>query len=306
MRVGKMGVLNFMSDIIYRAAREEEIPVTIDLFLEAVGQLNRRHNVSMPLPPRPAVEAAYRHIFRTGIFRVAEMDGRLAAIGHAVVRDALWFLSGFWARPELVAGGVGGRLLREVWQEGASAGAQKFFVWSSLDQTAIASYLKAGMLPGYQVFTFTGRPVAALRNAPGASADYTSEPLSLEVACGIDREVREARREEDHRFWLSEAKLEGRQVRRGGRLVGYYYFKGESFGPAAWMEAEGAQALLTLGCREAAAQSETVSLRVPGINHDAIRFALGHGLRLGATAHLFTSAPFGRMEQYLASGPSLF
>jgi hypothetical protein len=72
------------------------------------------------------------------------------------------------------------------------------------------------------------------------------------------------------------------------------------------MENGGAEALLTLGCREAAAQSDTLSLRVPGINHDAIRFALRHGLRLCGTAHLFTSAPFGRMEQYLASGPSLF
>jgi hypothetical protein len=35
-------------------------------------------------------------------------------------------------------------------------------------------------------------------------------------------------------------------------------------------------------------------------------FALAHGLRLNAMAQLFTSAPFGRMEQYLASGPSLF
>jgi hypothetical protein len=295
-----------MPDIIYRAAREEELPATLDLFLEAVNHFYRRHNLEMLLPPRPAVEIAYRHIFRTGIFRVAETDGRLIAIAHAIVRDALWFLSGFWARPELVAGGVGGRLLREVWREGEQAGARKFFVWSSTDQTAIASYLKIGMLPGYQVFTFTAQP-AALRNLPVAPAGYTVEPLSFEVACGIDREVRETRREVDHRFWLSEVKLEGRQVRHGGRLVGYYYFKGDAFGPAAWMEAEGAEAVLTLGCREAAAQSETVSLRVPGINHDAIRFALGQGFRLGGTtAHLFTSAPIGRMEQYLASGPSLF
>lgn len=295
-----------MSNIIYRAAREEELAATLDLFLEAVNHLYHSHNLEMLLPPRPAVEVAYRHIFRTGIFRVAETDGKLIAVCHAIVRDALWFLSGFWARPELVAGGVGGRLLREVWREGELAGAQKFFVWSSMDQTAIASYLKVGMLPGYQVFTFTGQP-AALRNLPDAPAGYTVEPLSLEVACGIDREVRETRREVDHRFWLSEVKLEGRQVRHGGRLVGYYYFKGEAFGPAAWMEAEGAEALLTLGCREAAAQSETVSLRVPGINHDTIRFALKQGFRLsGTTAHLFTSAPIGRMEQYLASGPSLF
>lgn len=295
-----------MPDIIYRAAREEELPATLDLFLEAVEHLTRRHNLETMLPPRPAVEVAYRHIFRTGIFRVAETDGRLVAICHAVVRDALWFLSGFWARPELAARGVGGRLLREVWQAGAAAGARKFFVWSSMDQTAIASYLKIGMLPGYQVFTFLGAP-AALRALPRVPEGYTVEPLSLEVACGIDREVRETRREVDHRFWLSEAKLEGRQVRHDGRLVGYYYFKGEAFGPAAWMETEGAEAVLTLGCLEAAAQSETISLRVPGINHDAIRFALGHGFRLGGTiAHLFTNAPVGRMEQYVASGPSLF
>ena len=295
-----------MSNIIYRAAREEELAETLDLFLEAVNHLYRQHNLEMTLPPRAAVEVAYRHIFKTGIFRVAETDGRLIAVCHAIVRDALWFLSGFWARPELAARGVGGRLLREVWREGELLGARKFFVWSSMDQTAIASYLKAGMLPGYQVFTFTGQP-AALRDLPRAPTGYTVEPLSLEVACGIDREVRETRREVDHRFWLSEVKLEGRQVRRGGRLVGYYYFKGDAFGPAAWMETEVAEALLTLGCREAAAQSETLSLRVPGINHDAIRFALKHGLRLsGATAHLFTNAPIGRMEQYLASGPSLF
>jgi hypothetical protein len=294
-----------MSNIIYRAAREEELPATLDLFLEAVDHLFRRHNLQTPLPPRAAIEASYRHIYRTGIFRVAEMDGRLVAIGHAIVRDALWFLSGFWARPEMVAGGVGGRLLREVWQEGAAAGAQKFFVWSSMDLTAIASYLKIGMLPGYQVFTFAGQPDAA-GNAPSAPAGYTVEPLTLATACDIDAEVRETRREADHRFWLSEAGLEGRQVRRGGRLVGYYYFKGEAFGPAAWTEAEGAEALLTLGCREAAAQSDIVSLRVPGINHDAIRFALRRGLRLTAAAHLFTSAPIGRMERYLASGPSLF
>jgi N-acetylglutamate synthase-like GNAT family acetyltransferase len=294
-----------MSNIIYRAAREEEIPATLDLFYEAVADLCRRHNLEMPPLARPAVETAYRHIFKTGIFRVAEHDGKLVAICHAVVRDALWFLSGFWTRPDLVGGGVGGGLLREVWREGEAAGARKFFVWSSMDQTAIASYLKAGMLPGYQVFTFSGRP-SAPPGLPEATAGYTVEPLSLEVACGIDREVRETRREADHRFWLSEVKLEGRQVRRGGRLVGYYYFKGETFGAAAWMGAEAAQAVLTLGCLEAAAQAETISLRVPGINHEAIRFALRHGLRLTATAHLFTSAPIGRMEHYLASGPSLF
>jgi len=292
-----------MSNIIYRAAREDELPATLDLFLEAVADIYRRQNLDMPLPPRAGAGVVYRHIFKTGIFRVAEMDGKLVGICHAIVRDEVWFLSGFWTRPGVQERGIGGGLLREVRQEGAAAGAKKFFVWSSTDQTAIASYLKAGMLPGYQILTFTGKPTSL----PDPPQRYTVEPLSLEVACGIDREVRETRREADHRFWLTELKLEGRQVRRDGHLIGYYYFKrGETCGPIAWMERDAGVAVLTLACREASAHSESISLRVPGINHDAIRFALQHGLRLNGTAHLFTSAPIGQMEQYLASGPALF
>lgn len=291
-----------MPDINYRAAQEEELPETVDLFLEAVPDLYRRHNLEMPLPPRAGTEQVYHHIWRTGIFRVAEIDGQLVAICHAIMRDELWFLSGFWTRAGVQAQGIGGGLLREVWREGAQAGAKKFFVWSSMDQTAMGSYLKIGMLPGYQIFTFSGQPTAL----PDVPHNYTVEPLSLEVACGIDREVRETRREIDHQFWLTEAQLEGRQIRRGGRLTGYYYFKGESCGPIAWMEADDAPAVLALACREASAQSESISLRVPGLNHDAIRFALAHGLRLNGTTHLFTTAPIGRMEQYLPSGPALF
>jgi GNAT superfamily N-acetyltransferase len=295
-----------MSNIIYRAAVEADMPATLDLFLESVAHLYQHHNLSLPLPPRPSIEVSYRHILRTGIFRVAELDDRLIAICHAIVRDGLWFLSGFWARPELQARGVGGKLLRDVWREGAETGAQKFFVWSSMDHTAMASYLKAGMLPGYPIFTFNGTRTVALHRLPHAPQSYEVESLALETACAIDREIRETGRETEHRHWLAEVKLEGRQVRRAGRLAGYYYFKGESIGPVAWMEGDDAEAVLTLACREAIAQADALSLRVPGINHDAIRFALASGFRLSATAHLLTSAPFGRMEQYLASGPSLF
>lgn len=290
-----------MSTIINRPACAGEIPATLDLFLEAVADIYRRLNLTMPLPPRAAVEVTYRHIFDSGIFRVAERDGRLVAICHAIVRDELWFLSGFWARPELQGQGIGGQLLREVREEGARAGARKFFVWSSADETAIASYLRMGMLPGYQIFTFSGHP-SALPAAPPPV--YAVAPLTLEAACDLDQKIRETRRAIDHRFWQNQ--LEGRQVTQDGQLIGYYYFKGEAIGPIAWMETEAAEAVLTLACHEAITQAETISLRVPGINHEAIRFALRIGLRLHGTAHLFTTAPIGRMEQYLASGPSLF
>ncbi|HVG29529.1 MAG TPA: hypothetical protein VM864_07500 [Pyrinomonadaceae bacterium] len=67
-----------------------------------------------------------------------------------------------------------------------------------------------------------------------------------------------------------------------------------------------AEAVLALARRESSGLAETIYLRVPGVNHAAIRFALGRGLRLASFSHFFTSAPFGRPEQCLPSGPTLF
>ena len=292
-----------MRSVNHRAATEADLPAAIDLFLAAVADMYARHRIMLPPPPRAAVEQMWPHILKTGIFRVAERDGRLVALCHAIVRDRLWFLSGFWTRAELVGGGVGGPLLREVWQEGARAGADTFFVWSSPDQTAMASYLKIGMLPGYQLFTFAG-PLTA---SPVAPAGYEVEPLALAAACELDSEVRGTPRAVDHRLWLAQPQIVARQLIRAGRAVGYFYLAGDAVGPAAWAAPEHAEALLAHAAHAAAAHVGALTLRVPGSNHDAIRFAFAHGLKLSAGyAHLLTSAPFGRMEQYLPSGPSLF
>ena len=57
---------------------------------------------------------------------------------------------------------------------------------------------------------------------------------------------------------------------------------------------------------DARAQSATVRLRALGRSHDTIRFALGRGLRLVGNSHLLTTGPFGRLECYAPSGPTLF
>jgi Acetyltransferase (GNAT) domain len=287
-----------------RPATEADLPAAIDLFLAAVASMFARQHIAKPLPPRAGVELILPHILRTGLFHVAEQDGRIVAICHALVRDRLWFLSGFWTRPELVGGGVGGPLLRDVWQAGARAGAEVFFVWSLPDETALASYLKLGMLPGYPVLTFAAHDVAQDAFAHEA---YAVEPLRLDVACAVDEEVRATRREVDHRFMLALPRVVARQVIRAGRTVGYFYVNGETVGPCAWLAPEHADGVLAHACRAAAANAGAITLRVPGINHDAIRFALARGLRFsGAHAHLLTTAPFGRLGQYLPSGPSLY
>ncbi|HEV2914288.1 MAG TPA: GNAT family N-acetyltransferase [Pyrinomonadaceae bacterium] len=292
-----------MKAVQYRNVRETEIAQTAEIFLIAVNDMYARHGINLAAPERAAIETGYRHIFETGIFQVAEVDGRIAAICNAVVRGPLWFLSGFWMLPQFQRQGLGGTLLKRVMAEGEASGARIFFTWSSVDQTAIATYMKQGMLPGYPILSFGG----PLRESPSQQQPgYVVEPLDISHAMELDAQVRATSREADHGFWLSKAGQEGRQVVRGRRAIGYYYFKGGVIGPAAWSDAADGPAVMEAAFREASQGAEQLRVAIPGVNHTAIRFALASGLRLISFSHLLRSAPFGMMEQYLASGPLLF
>lgn len=290
-------------EVKYRPVHETEIGETVVIFLTAVADMYRRHGINTPAPERSVIETYYRHTFETGIYYVAEVDGQLAAVCHAVVRDGLWFLSGFWMLPEFQRQQIGGRLLRLVRAEGERAGAHTFFTWSSVDTTAMAGYMKIGMLPGYQILTFGGE---LQRELTEQRAGYEVQPLEMANAIDMDRQVRATGREVDHRFWLAQPTFQGRQLTSSGRIVGYYYFNHGVIGPAAWANPNNGEALIEAACREASLGASQVRLMIPGVNHTAIRFALSSGLRLVAYSHLLTSAPFGLMQQYLSSGPSLF
>lgn len=292
-----------MDQVVYRPARAGDVPESVEVFLKAVEDLYARYGVRSPLPDRKHTEAGYGHVQRTGIFHLAEVDGRIAAICHAVVRDEIWFLSGFWALPHLQGRKMGGTLLERVLDEGRRMGAQTFFTWSSVDLSAMAVYMKKGMLPGYQILTFIG----AARDLADERAGYEVELLRLETAMQVDEQVRATRRETDHRFWLMEKENQGRELKRDGGVVGYYYVsKHGTVGPAAWLDPQDADALMQMACHEAMSEAGQARLMIPGINHAGVRFALRAGLRLTAYSHLLTTSPFGCMEQYLSSGPLLF
>ena len=283
-----------------RAAREEDVEPALDLFIGTLRDMLARNGIDPGELARDEWRYGYPHVFRTGIFRVAEEDGELVAICHAIVRGPLWFLSGFWARPDRQRTGIGGRLLREVWDEGHARGASTFFTWASIDLTAMASYLRRGMLPGYQILSFVGEPASTTVVASDVA------PLSPQVAAALDSDVIGTSRKIDHGFWSTEPGRVGRAVMRGGRPVGYYYVRSGSIGPAAWTSSADADAVLRAAIAEARAQSPIVRLRALGANHDTIRFALASGLRLVGYSHLLTTAPFGNLDRYAPSGPTLF
>jgi hypothetical protein len=290
-----------MAGVVYRAARAEDLPEMVDLFLTAASEMCVRNNVAFALPPRQAMLAGYEHVRTTGIFRVAAAESRIISIAGAVIRDDLWYLSAFWALPEFQRKRIGMPLLRQVFEAGVKAGARKFSTWSSVDITAMAAYMKLGMLPGYEILMFEGSP----QRLPAAEPGCELAPLDKREAMELDHTMRGARREVDHDLWAKQM-LQGRQVLVKGNVVGYYYVKKGMVGPVAWRESGDAEVLLSLACRDAAAMAPSIRLAIPGVNHSALRFSFESGLRLTSFAHLLTTASFGRLEQYLPSGPSLF
>lgn len=289
-------------NIIYRPARDQDLPECVKLFEESVADLRIRHNMpSRPPQPTERLMAFYRHVIRTGIFHVAEVEGRIGALACANLREHTWFLSGFWARPGLQRQHIGMPLVRGVWEAGREAGMTIFFVWASKELTAMAAYMKLGMLPGSQLMAFEGTP----RLSDEAATGYSVQDLDRSLANQLDRVTLGYQRDIDHDY-LASVGSRGRQVSRDGRAIGYYYVDGSTIGPAAWQDTRDAEALLSLACREAAAAGTSITLEIPGMNHTALRFALNSGLLLTNFSHLLMSETFGRLENYVPSGPAVF
>lgn len=294
-----------MKNVLYRPARAEDIPEAVEIHRITRNEMLTRHNLNVPHHDAEDQAAGFTHVLNTGIFRVAEVGGRLAAVCHAVVRDGIWFLSSYWVLPELQRQGIGGPLLRSVWAEGERQGARVFCVWASVDPTAMANYMKLGMLPGTQLLKFGGE--ATTLHLPEAPEGYEVRPLEPEAGAAIDREVRATPRRMDHEYWARRPALHGSVVLRNGKPCGYYYVgdRGD-VAPAAWLDTPDGDAVLTLACREAAERGSSASLRFAGYNHQAALFALGAGFAFTGFSHFLTTDRFGKLEQYVASGPLLF
>jgi GNAT superfamily N-acetyltransferase len=283
-----------------RELEERDVAEASAVFLTTLGDLARRNGLPPPPWRASGVEPLVRHLRATGDFWVAEQEGRIVAICSALLRDDTWFLSLFWTLPEVQGQGVGGPLLRRVYGIGRDRGARRAFTWSSIDPAAIGTYLKLGMLPLCQIFTFGGT-VSRLPDLPvGVTVEAGDDQIAV-----LDREVRRVSREVDHTWWRSTGATPF-HVNRDGRIIGWFYVLDGVIGPGGWTDPGDGPAVMALAVHEAVRQSPTVRWVAVGVNHHAIRAAIDAGLRVVGTAHLLQSEGIGAVDRYLPSGPALF
>lgn len=290
---------NTITQIKIRPATPQDISEATDVFLTSLADLRERMNFPATPMQKESWQRGYDHVLKTGIFYVAESEGRIVGVCNGVVRDTIFFLSGFWTLPIAQGQGIGPQLTQRVWADAATQGAEIYFVWSSVDMRAMAQYFKLGMLPGFQLLTYA----VPSRNIE-VDSSYVLTELTAEDAGAIDGVIRGTERLVDHRFFLSTPETRGVLVTKESKPVGYFYYKKGSFGPMAWLEDRHAQPLLKLALN--ASDSDETNIMIPGCNHEALKLALELRGKLVSYSHFFTSKPFGKLENYISSGPLLF
>jgi hypothetical protein len=77
-----------MSNVIHRPFADGALDGAVDVFMTAMADLSARNGLRFPPPPRGPIARGYGHVARTGIFHVAEVEGRIGAFACAIVRGS--------------------------------------------------------------------------------------------------------------------------------------------------------------------------------------------------------------------------
>lgn len=248
-------------------------------------------------------------------FWVAEIQNKIVGFACAIVRAPIWFLCDFWVLPKFRGRGIGRKLLTRALR--SEKRYTLISTYSSLYPAAMRSYILLGMMPRFPVYTLVGRSneirinwstKAGLRLIEfGSSRDDKSSQGWMRTLGAMDRTVRGSARQEDHVFFLSRNNMRCWMVERRSEPLGYFYFsrKGQ-IGPLAVGDPRYKLEILQEAVRMASTCFAKITVRVPGPNSESIRALLKSGFRIDSHAIFMSSKEYGKMGQYIISGPAMF
>ncbi|MFL5955549.1 MAG: GNAT family N-acetyltransferase [Gaiellaceae bacterium] len=239
-----------------RPTTDDDLPAMYSVFLEAIGELWRRHRFEPPSPSLEVFANQQRHISRTGASVVAERDGTMVGFGASFTRGDDWFLSSLFVAPRTQAGGLGSELLEAVWGDAS----RRRTITDAIQPVSNALYARRGLVPATPILTFSGRPAV---DEPAVPADADVRAVDAR-AYGFDRSV-------DHRYW------ERLALRTTWGDAYSYVFPGGDIGPVAGLEPAAAARALAAELTRAGGD---VRVRIPGSSRALVEVALRAGLRL--------------------------
>lgn len=181
-------------DPAIRAATPADVPAIRHL-LAAHGNDDPPGSLAGPDIVGPYV----RHLIGHHRALVAAEGGMVVAYGAVVDAGIALHLADLFVDPACLGRGIGGALLAELYDRPEGGGPPRT-TFASDDPRAIPAYVRAGMLPRWQMLYLEG-PAAALVGPADLVARAADPPAlaALELAwTGVDRRF-------DHAFWASQA-----------------------------------------------------------------------------------------------------
>lgn len=297
-----------------RRAEPADLPDCARIWRDGINDYLGRLNQREIPDDLAAISRLHAHLLATDpdTFLVAVRKDRVVAFGAATRRDAVWFLSMLFVRPEEQGAGIGRALLERL----MPADGKSVLATATDSQQPISNALYAayGIVPRMPLLSLVGRPTdrdafgalpAGVSGVPFEDVAGRSHRELAEAVDELDRDVVGFAHPEDHRF----LRLEGRRgflFRDGDRALGYgYAAESGRTGPIAVRD----EALLApvIGHILAAIEPRGASaIWVPGLADRAVVPLLRAGFRLDQFPVLLCwTRPFGDFRRYVPISPGL-
>jgi acetyltransferase (GNAT) family protein len=306
------------SQILIRPCRPEDLRAVWKTFLTSFQDMIRRvYGSRQSLRGMRKVPPYLRHVLATDPrgFWVAQSNTKIIGFACSIVRGSIWFLCDFWIVPKFQNRGIGKQLLKRSLQSDRTYRITS--TYSSLYPPAMRSYIMLGMTPRFPIYTLVCRSRdlkpgwAAGRAFKVRELDPAASPGVIRKAVremsSIDRLARGSGRNEDHELFIKRSGNRCWHAEKRGRTIGYFYIspKGQ-VGPLAVKGTRDMLPVLHRAIESSALLHPKLTLQVPGPNVESIRELIRAGFRIDSHAIFMSSKEFGKMENYIISGPALF
>lgn len=234
-------------------------------------------------------------------FEVAERAGEIVAYARSINTGGLRALTDFFVSPEVQSTGVGKELLKRAFPPGEKYRA----IIATIDIPAQALYMKAGLYPHTNIYSFVKAPEARVYQTDLQIVPVQKSKNVLNQLAKIDANILEIRRDAIHE-WLLKHKTCFIYY-RDNKPAGYGY-AGEMAGPFALLDTSDYPAILAHAENFAASRAyEKFNVNAPTINASVVRYAMENNFRLDdLTCVLMLEEPFGRFENYAVTVPMYF
>jgi GNAT superfamily N-acetyltransferase len=295
--------------LVYRPAREQDLPRAEALVIASINDLTQRHGFGAIASAGPSAFQEFSLQDDARGLWVAEEDDDILGFAWSWVCGELWFLAQLFVSPGQQGRGIGNELLSRTFQHARQSGAvHRALITFTFNTVSQGLYLKNGLLPRCPVYMFSVPRERLSGRVPGPQFEHArladTAPHLRELA-GIDAQALGTSRKKHHRFLLNDRSTRAFALYDGDDCAGYVYISADGhIGPLAVKRADKLGVAFATALNLAAEfDSPKISAFLPGAADAALGLAAAHGMRITLPMLLMATPGFGDWTQYLPRNP---